>query len=152
MFSRTMRIDTAHFGHLTVNTQDALCFPLGLPGLEDCRRWVWLVPPDSPTVSWFQSVERPSAALAVVDPRRFVPDYQLRTYRRELDCLELGSPDEASVLVTLNRTPRGLALNLKAPLVINRVRRLGRQVISNGDWPVQFVLDETPPRTARKIA
>jgi carbon storage regulator len=60
--------------------------------------------------------------------------------------------DEAHVLVTVNRTDRGLALNLKAPLVINRERRIGRQVVSNDDLPVQYPLEIAEPRTVKKIA
>ena len=152
MLSRMMKIDTAHFGCLSVRPQEALYFPMGLPGLEDRRRWVLLTPPNNPAVSWLQSIECPAIALAVVEPRRFVPDYQLRTAQRSLEDLELNSLDEARVLVTVNRTREGLALDLKAPLVINRHRRLGRQVIANGDLPVRYALEKTSTWTVRKIA
>jgi len=152
MLSRMMRIDTIHFGCVDVRQQDVFHFPLGMPGLEHCRRWVLLTPPDEPAVSWLQCVDRPEIALAVVEPRRYLPDYRVRMYRRELARLELRSPAEARVLVTVNRTQGGLTLNLKAPLVINRKRRIGRQVISNGDMAVQYPLEGTVPKARRKIA
>ncbi|MBN1591224.1 MAG: flagellar assembly protein FliW [Pirellulales bacterium] len=152
MLSRMMRIDTVRFGCVDVRTQDVIVFPLGIPGLENCRRWVLLTPPDGSTVHWLQCVDQPETALAVVNPRHFLPTYQARMSRRELDCLELRTADETRVLVTVNRTERGLALNLKAPLVINRNRRLGRQMISNSDLPVQYLLEENVAEARRKTA
>jgi len=147
-----LRIDTAHFGALTLQTEDVFFFPLGLAGFERCRRWVLLTPPGNATVSWLQAVDCPEAALGVVDPRRFVPDYQLRTCRRELHHLDLQSVDEADVLVTVNRTENGLVLDLKAPLVINRKRRVGRQVVANDGLPVRYAVPVAAPESQKKIA
>jgi flagellar assembly factor FliW len=152
MSSSVMRIDTARFGRVDVLVQDVLCFPRGLPGFESCRRWVLLRPADSTTVSWLQCVDRPEIALAAVDPCHYVPSYQVRAYRRELEGVEWRSLEEANVLVTVNQTPRGLTLNLKAPLVINHRRRVGRQVISNNDLPVQYPVEGFVAGTTRKIA
>jgi flagellar assembly factor FliW len=66
--------------------------------------------------------------LAVVSPRRFVPDYQVRVGRTQLNGLEMNAPDDACVLAILARHQGQLTLNLKAPLVINLDGRLGRQV------------------------
>jgi len=152
MLSRMMRIDTAHFGCLSVNVRDVLCFPAGLAGLELRHRWVLLTPPGDTLVRWLQAIDCPKTALGVVDPECFVPDYQLRVCRRELARLELGSMDEVHVLVTLNRTERGLALDLRAPLVINRKRRIGRQVICNDDMPVRYPVEGAALRAVKKTA
>jgi flagellar assembly factor FliW len=147
-----MRIDTAHFGCLAVDVRDVFQFPGGLAGLEQCRRWVLLSPPDDGTVNWLQAVDSPKAAFAVVDPCRFVPEYRLRTSQRELARLDLGSTSEAEVLVTVIRTERGLALDLKAPVVINRRRRLGRQVVSQDNVPLQYLVEGAGVRAMRKTA
>ncbi|HBO42450.1 MAG TPA: hypothetical protein DD670_00625 [Planctomycetaceae bacterium] len=152
MLSRMMRIDTAHFGWIDVHTTDVLRFPLGLPGFEQRRRWVLLARRDRDDVSWLQCVDCPGAALAVVDPRRFVPDYQVSLAHRDVACLGLRSLDEAKVLVTMNRTERGLTLDLKAPVVLNLRRRLGRQMISNSDLPVRYALEKASPPRMRKTA
>jgi flagellar assembly factor FliW len=51
---------------------------------------------------------------------------------------------EAQVLAIVGKNDRGITLNLKAPLVINLERRLGRQVITNGDLPLQYPLSAEP--------
>ena len=146
-----MNINTTRFGPVAVEADDAIHFPEGLLGLEGCRDWVLLADTENDAVAWMQSVDRGDVALAVVSPRRFVPDYQMRIARRELEPLELENVGAAHVLVIFGRTQHSVTLNLKAPLVINLDRRLGRQVITNGQLPIQF---EIPTRSTalKKIA
>jgi len=55
------------------------------------------------------------------------------------------------VLTIVGKNEEGVTLNLKAPLVINLERRLGRQVITNGDQPLQHPLHR-PTAPLRKTA
>ena len=109
-------------------------------GLEDCRQWVLLADAANDALGWLQSATRPETALAVVSPRRFVPDYRFRAYRSELAPLELASMDEAQVLAIVSEHDGRLTLNLKAPIVVNVRTRTARQVVVNDDHPLQFVL------------
>src|SRR4029079_364608 len=102
-------------------------------------------------LGWLQSISRPEIALAVVCPRRFVPDYQLRVSKSEMNPLELDDLAQAQVLLIVGKNQYGVTLNLKAPLVINIDRRLGRQVMANGDHPVQYQLKDGT-RALRKSA
>jgi flagellar assembly factor FliW len=79
-----------------------------------------------------------------------VPDYQVRISRGELTPLLLADVREAQVLTIVGKGERGITLNLKAPVVINLERRLGRQVITNGDMPVAYEL-ASQPAALRKI-
>ena len=140
-----MDVLTTRFGTLSVETQDELIFDQGLIGLQHCRRWVVLTDTRNPTLGWLQSLDEGHIALGVVSPRRFVPDYQLRVDRSELQTLELATARDAEVVVIASRQQEGgpesgLTLNLRAPLVINVERRRGCQVIAKDDLPVQFPL------------
>ncbi len=135
-----MDVLTTRFGTLSVDPQDELIFDQGLIGLEHCRRWVVLTDTKNPTLGWLQSLDEGHIALGVVSPRRFMPDYQLRTDRAELQSLELTTARDAEVVVIASRQASGLTLNLRAPLVINVERRRGCQVIAKDDLPVQFAL------------
>jgi flagellar assembly factor FliW len=138
-----MEINTTRFGPVEVCYEDILRFPEGLLGLAECRDWVLLADAQNDAVAWMQSVDCEEVALAVVCPRRFVPDFQMRVARRELEPLELEEMSAAQVLVIVSKAGRSVTLNLKAPLVINLDRRLGRQVITNGDLPVQYEVAST---------
>ena len=135
-----MDIQTTRFATVAIEADDILHFPAGLAGLEDCRHWVLLADAVNDALGWLQSTSRPEVALAVVTPRRFVPDYQVRLARVELAPLAIMQVQDAKVLVIVGKNERSITLNLKAPLVINLDRRLGRQVVANNDYSVQFEL------------
>ena len=128
-----MHIRTTRFGLLDIESGDVLNFSAGPLGLEDCRQWVLLADAQNDALGWLQCLARPDVALAVVSPRRFVPDYQFRVYRSDLAPLGFERVQDAQVLVIVSRNDRGITLNLKAPIVINLERRLGRrlEIVSN---------------------
>jgi flagellar assembly factor FliW len=143
-----MDVQTSRFGTVSIEPDDVLEFPAGMAGLEDCRQWVLLADAQNCALGWLQSVTRPEIALAVVSPRRFVPEYQVRVARAELSAVGIRDARQAKVLVIVGRNERTITLNLKAPLVIHLERRTGRQVINGGDYAVQHELhdDATPLR------
>lgn len=136
-----MDILTTRFGSLPVQSQDEILIERGLIGLEDCRRWVVLTDSSNPALGWLQNLEHGHIALGVVSPRRFVPSYQLRVDRSDLECLDLVTVRDAEIVVIASRRDSGLYLNLRAPIVINVEKRLGCQVISKDELPVQYPLD-----------
>jgi len=139
-----MDIQTTRFDTVAIEADDILHFPAGLAGLEDCRHWVLLADALNDALGWLQCTARPEIALAVVTPRRFVPDYQVRVARVELTPLAIQQVQDAKVLVIVGKNERSITLNLKAPLIINLDRRLGRQIVANNDYPVQFELSSEP--------
>jgi flagellar assembly factor FliW len=141
-----MEITTTRFGTLSVDEGDVLTFVDGLIGMEECRRWVILADSQNSALAWLQSLDRPEVALAVVSPRRFVPDYQVRIARRDIQPLGLADPNAAQVLTIISHAGGQLALNLKAPLVIHLEERLGRQIVARDDHAVQHRLPGTALR------
>ena len=141
-----MRITTTRFGRIDVAAGDVLHFPSGLPGLEDCRSWALLADAGNDALGWLQSTTRGDVALAVVSPRRFVPDYQVRIPRSELTPLALGDMRQAQVVVLVGTNGTNLTLNLKAPIVINLETRTGRQVVASGELALDYELSHDRPR------
>ena len=145
-----MDIATCRFGRLAIEPEDVIRFPAGILGLEDCTRWVLLADAQNDALGWLQSLERPEVALAVVAPRRFVPDYQVRVARRELEPLQFERVEDARVLVIVGKAAHCNTLNLRAPLVFNIERRLASQVVARGDLPLQYELPQ--PTLLKKSA
>lgn len=146
-----MQIHTSRFGPVSYEADDVMEFPEGLLGLPGCHRWILLADSEDSALGWLQSVEREDAALAIVSPRRFVPDYQLRVARSDLAPLGTADVASAQVVAILGHNGRTLTLNLKAPLVLNLADRLGCQVVHRGDMPFQHEL-ESPSTPLRKTA
>lgn len=145
-----MNVSTTRFGTVPIAENDILTFADGLIGMEDCQRWVVLADAQNSALGWMQSLDRPAVALAVVSPRRFVPDYQIRVSRRDIEPLGLNEPNDAQILVIMSQAGEALALNLKAPLVIHLEQRLGRQIIARDDHAIQHRL--LTPQRLRKTA
>jgi len=141
-----MKITTTRFGSLAVDDTDVLTFVDGLIGMEECRRWVLLADAQNSALGWLQSLDRPEVALAVASPRRFVPGYQVRVARRDIQPLGLANPNDAQILTIISNAGGSLALNLKAPLVIHLAERLGRQIVARDDHAVQHRLEGTALR------
>ena len=139
-----MLIQTSRFGAVEIEAEDILLFPAGLIGFEDCRHWVLLADSDNDCVGWLQNIARPEIALAAVSPRRFVPDYKVRVANGQVSVLQLTDIDQAYVLTLVSKNDGRLTINLKAPVVINLDRRLGRQVVTSDDQPLQFALAPAP--------
>jgi flagellar assembly factor FliW len=135
-----MQINTSRFGHVDIEPEDILLFSNGLLAFEDHRHWVLLADPNNDAVAWLQSLSDPEVALPLVSPRRFVPDYQVRLARNQLTPLELAALDRAFVLTILARNRGCVTVNLKAPLIINLDRRIGRQVVTSDEQPLQLPL------------
>ncbi|MCA9103700.1 MAG: flagellar assembly protein FliW [Pirellulales bacterium] len=133
-----MVVRTTRFGTLRVMRDDTITFAQGLYGLEDCAEWALLVDSQDATLGWLQSISRGEVALAVVSPRRFVPDYQIRASQADLKSLHLEDTNSAQVLVIVSKDEVGLSLNLKAPLVVNLEQRRGVQLVNSLDQPLQY--------------
>jgi len=147
-----MHIETSHFGPLEIDVGDILLFPHGVVAFEECQHWVLVADLDNPALAWLQSVSIADIALPVVSPRRFVPQYQVHVAKGQLVPLEFSQFDQAYVLSVVSQSDGDLTLNLKAPLIINLDRRLGRQVITTDEQPVALVIAGQAPLALRKSA
>ncbi len=78
---------------------------------------------------WLQSIDAPELAFVVSDPTLWVPDYQATIRREQMEELALTTPEEAQVLVIVNRYDDMLTANLQGPLVINVRSRTGMQLV-----------------------
>jgi flagellar assembly factor FliW len=134
------RVETA-FGAFDVAADQIVTFPAGLPGFEECRRFVVLSSRELEPFKCLQSVEGPSASFLAVDPRRAFPEY--RCVLSEVDRVRLGNPDETSLvwLAVVTVLDDQTVVNLRAPVVVNPVRMLGYQLMpSNSLYPLRFEL------------
>jgi flagellar assembly factor FliW len=137
-----MRVLTKPFGEIEVSEKQCLDFPYGIFGFEETRRYV-LLDSSKPPFYWLQSLERPSLAFILLDPRVLVPDYRLDIADEELE--EIGIRDPGEVLdfaiVTIPADPRQMTANLQGPIVVNRRTRAARQCISrNAEYGVRHRL------------
>jgi len=135
-----MDIHSSRFGTLTIDTEAILLFPDGVIGFAGQRHWVLLREGKSATFGWLQSISDPELAFAVVTPAAYVADYELRFHRDEVTSLPWSATDESLVLAIVGRNETRLTINLKAPILVNLDRCLGRQLLTCDDQPLQYAL------------
>jgi flagellar assembly factor FliW len=108
-----------------------LVFPEGLVGFRDARRFVLLDSPrpDSP-FRCLVSLDFPEIGFVVCDPTRLWPGYVA-----DLPAADGTHPDDRAVLaiVTVPQDPRGMTVNLLAPLVFDCATRAGQQIVLDGE-------------------
>lgn len=120
----------------------AIAFPDGIPGFESCRRFVLLASDATAPLQRLESVDGPPASFIGIDPRVVVPGYRCRLSAADLRSLQASADTTllwlALVTVEANGT---IAVNLRAPIVVNPERMTGRQVLPNdGLYPVRHVI------------
>jgi flagellar assembly factor FliW len=118
------------FGTVEVPDRDCITFAEGLPGFEQCRRFVVVSSEDIAPLCWLQAVEGPAASFLAIDPRNVVEGY--RCVLSDADRAKLGAGPRTTLLwlalVALDPV-QGPSVNLRAPIVIDPERLTGLQVM-----------------------
>jgi flagellar assembly factor FliW len=121
---------TTRFGEFEADSRNLLSFPSGLPGFEECRRFVLLSSIEGAPLQILMSVDGPPASFLTLDPRRLLPEYGCRLSASDRERLRAGDQDTLLWLVLLTIDDRGAAFaNLRAPIVINPAGMIGYQVM-----------------------
>ena len=137
-----MEILTTRFGPVTIRLEDRVEFPRGLVGVPHLRRFVTIRDPKVSGLTWLQSTRDPAWALALVSPRSFVTGYQVRSTPEHLQTIQVADSRDVDVYVTLNRTVQSYSVNLQAPILINRQRSIGMQlVLSDAQYSVRHLVN-----------
>lgn len=149
-----MVIDTHRFGRLDVDETRLITFREGILGFADRRTFALVQTSPDPVFYWLQSVEDPTLAFLVCDPRSFVPDYEVPVKRDDMEALGMLELEASQVLVIVNKVDGWLTGNLMGPLVIGADSRLARQlVLSDKRYDTRHRLMPVPtPRVVAKTA
>jgi flagellar assembly factor FliW len=130
------------FGTFEIAGEQVVTFPSGVPGFEDCRRFVVVSAPDIAPMQCLHAVEGPATSFLVVDPRHVMSHY--RAVLTQTDLMRLGASETTALLwlAIVSIDAEGAAfVNLRAPIVINPDRMLGYQVMPhNSLYPLRHPL------------
>lgn len=126
-----MKVKTTRFGELEVNPGDVLTFAEGLLGFENLKKYFVVDPGDSTLILWLQSTEDEKVAFPIIEPKIFKPDYIAKLLPADLNGLELESLSNAKLyaILTIPANVVEMSANLKAPVVINSAKKIGKQIV-----------------------
>ncbi len=148
-----MGLKTTRFGEIDVQVDDIITFTQPIIGFQDYRRFVTLPGPEGSGVIWLQSSDVGDLAFLLMNPRDVMPEYRVVLGQHEL--AELAVADAASLevytLLVVPEDRRKIRTNLRAPILINRAQRLGKQaVLERSEYPIQFYLAGAKTEARRK--
>ena len=135
-----MIIETSAWGSKEITVEQIYRFERGIPGFEDEHEFVLLPMEDEPFY-YLQSLKQEHLAFLLADPFVFFPDYEFEL--GDSDAKELGIESEVLVrcIVTLQEQIEHSTMNILAPIVLNPVKRLGKQIVlHHSDYQTKYPL------------
>lgn len=132
-----MNITTDHLGNIEYSETDIITFAHGIPGFEDEHKFI-LIPAEDIEFpfSYLQSIKSNDLAFIVTDPFLFVENYDFELSKSDSEALNLSGEEDLGNISVLSivRIPDDVdqtTINIMAPIVINHVDKVGRQVLLN---------------------
>lgn len=141
-----MKLDTAHFGIVEIDEADFIYFPEGLPGFERSRKYA-LIGHDTSnsTFFWLQCADDPSLCFVVTDPFLVYDNYGVDVDDEDVKLLNISDTNSIMTLaiVIIPEDIKELRVNLKAPILINIDKKIGKQVIQKDEnLPLRYYLNK----------
>lgn len=148
-----MIVNTTQFGPLAVQESSEIDFAEGLPGFEQCRRFVPVQHANSPGLIFLQSLEQPRLCFIAVPVRTLWPDYELVLSAEDREQLGLdaapapvGGQDVAVLAIVSFVEGEEPTANLLAPVVIHVPKRRAVQAVrTDGRYQAREPLPAAEP-------
>lgn len=150
-----MKAATRLFGEIGIDESKIITFEDGIIGFPDMKKFTLIFDEEKegrPSISWLQSMDEPEIAFPVMDPLFVCETYNPSVEDELLKNLGTIKEDNLYVLVTVTvpQNIKELAVNLKAPIVINTDTRKASQIIVEDDLPVRYRIYEILEEAKKK--
>lgn len=150
-----MKAATILFGEIEIDESKIITFEDGIIGFPDMKKFTLIFDEEKegrPSISWLQSMDEPEIAFPVMDPLFVCETYNPSVEEELLKNLGTIKEDNLYVLVTVTvpQNIKELAVNLKAPIVINTDTRKASQIIVEDDLPVRYRIYEILEEAKKK--
>lgn len=150
-----MKAATRLFGEIEIDESKIITFEDGIIGFPDMKKFTLIFDEEKegrPSISWLQSMDEPEIAFPVMDPLFVCETYNPSVEEELLKNLGTIKEDNLYVLVTVTvpQNIKELAVNLKAPIVINTDTRKASQIIVEDDLPVRHRIYEILEEAKKK--
>lgn len=138
-----MKANTRFFGEIDIEEDKLIHFENGIIGFPELKTFTLIYDEEKKgktSISWLQSMEEPELALPVMNPLDVEADYNPTVEDEFIKPLGEFTQDDLFVLVTVTvpKDIKKIAVNLKAPIIINTKTRNAGQLIVENDYPVKY--------------
>lgn len=122
-----VNLNTRQFGELEFDDSIVYHFPNGLLGFEELHKFIVINDKETEPLRWLLSIEDPDIGFPILEIAQIAPEVNKEISADTLNSLA------TFVVVTLNRSPEPMTVNLRAPVVLNNAAKTGKQVVLNSD-------------------
>jgi flagellar assembly factor FliW len=123
-----------------VSEQEIIYFPNGIIGFEDHTKFTIVEDPQFRPFSWLISLDHKDFALPMVNPFLLINEYRMQ-FPDELaqELKKNGNHFEVFCIISLNGENGGTTINLKGPILIDYLKKQGKQIVLNADiLPISY--------------
>ena len=118
------------FGEFEADSRNLVSFPSGLPGFEQCRTFVLLLPNGAAPFQCLMAVGGQPASFLTIEPRLLLPNYRCELSAPDRHRLRADDATDLLWLAMVTFDAKGSTFaNLRAPVVINPTHMIGFQVV-----------------------
>ena len=119
------------FKNIVYSKDDIISFPAGIPGFEERKEFVLIQVPEYMPFEWLVCVDGSKLRFAIINPLMFKPDYEPKITKQQLEELGIEKAEDVLVysIVTIRENFSESTANLIGPVVINKTKRVGKQII-----------------------
>ncbi len=128
--------ETKYFGNVEFEDASIVVFPVGLPGFEECRRFLALHFKESAPLVYLQSLEREELCFVTLPVQSIEPEYRLRVCEEDLRNMGLETGRQPAIgsevlgLAVVSIRESGVTANLLAPVIVNLENRRAVQAVA----------------------
>ena len=125
-----VNLQSVLLGSLQIRADTIISFGAGLPGFAHLRDFA-LVETQRDDLVWLQSVDLPELTFLLADPFALVAGFEVDIPASDLAAMGATDQRDALLVLVVAQLDGGqpTSANLQSPVVIDRDRRLGRQVV-----------------------
>lgn len=130
-----MKIKTRYHEEVEINQDEIVLFGSGIPGFNEDKEYVVLSLGDDSPFSILQAVNNEELGFVIVDPFTFYPNYEFDLDDSVISQLQIEDKTDIIIfaITTLGESLSKSTINLQAPVVINKIKKLGKQAVLNTD-------------------
>lgn len=138
-----MIVSTRDFGQIEISDDKAFTLTDPILGFEDYHRYALLEAERTHPILWFQSLDSSGLVFPVLDADFIGMDYADDLAKTRMEDIGARSVDDvrAMLIVVIPQDVSQVRANLRAPLLLNESRSMGKQVVFyDTTYPIQFPL------------
>lgn len=134
-----------HYGDISYADNEIISFEKGMLGFENLGKFILREIKENPMFKLLHSLEDENIAFVVLNPFDIKKDYEIDLEDDVIRRLEIKKPEEVLLLntVTLDKDPKKITSNLRAPIVMNvRLNKAEQVILRTENYKIKHYLVE----------